>query len=95
MDAPKSPPPDFIPEKDKALALGFTKTPGVDVVLPSTVVPCMFKFTYIWTKNKAAFWAKPIKLSKDSLSCWNWTGSAWVSREIPLKNIDSFICEYF
>jgi hypothetical protein len=94
-DPPKTPPPNFVPDKDKAIALGFTKTPGVNVVLSSTVMPCQFKFTYMWMKNKTAFWTKPDKLTNTLVGCWVWSGSKWNYRDIALKDIDTFICEYF
>ncbi|MCM8710266.1 hypothetical protein M2651_04400 [Clostridium sp. SYSU_GA19001] len=94
-DMPKSPPPNLIPDKDKAHALGFEKTPGINLVLPATVMPCLYSFTYIWLNNKASFWAKPVAIKQTAIICWIWNGVKWYSSELQLRDIDSFICKWF
>lgn len=94
-DAPKNAPPNFIPDRDKAHALGFEKTPGINLVMPSTVTPCIYKFTYIWLNNKSAFWSKPISIKQDSITCWIWNGTSWYLSQLLLRDLDCFICEWF
>ncbi len=94
-EAPKGPPPNFIPDRDKAHALGFTKTPRINLVLPATVAPCLYNLTYIWLNNNTGFWSKPVTINNNSITCWIWNGTSWNSRKLDLKDIDTFICKYF
>lgn len=94
-EAPKTQPPNFLPDKDKAHALGFTKTPGTNTVASTTVIPCQNKLTYIWLNNGRTLWSKPIQINQSNIVCWVWISSKWVSQTINLKDIDTFICEWF
>ncbi|MCM0647995.1 hypothetical protein NBE98_06365 [Clostridium swellfunianum] len=94
-DPPKTQPPNFIPDKDKAHALGFTKTPGTNLVFQTTILPCQYEITYVWLKNNNKFWCKPVNINQNSMTCWIWNGSRWASQMIQLRDIDTFICKYF
>jgi hypothetical protein len=84
-----------MPDKDKAHALGFTKTPGINLVLPTTVLPCQYKLSYFWLNNKLAFWCKPVTIDQSSVDCWIWNGTNWNSSKLQLSDIDTFICGTF
>jgi hypothetical protein len=64
-------------------------------VLPTTVMPCQYKLTYVWLNNRAAFWSKVIGIEQDRINCWIWNGRSWYLSQVMLRDIDSFICEYF
>ena len=93
--APEEKPPSFLPEKEKAHAMGFEKTPGTDQVFPSTVTPCLNEITYIWLKNHSTLWVKPIAVDKKNITCWRWNGTAWGLSKIQLNTVDSFLCKWF
>ena len=93
--APKERPPSFLPEKDKAHAMGFEKTPGTNTVAPSTVTPCINEITYIWLKNHSTFWTKPIGINKNFITCWIWNGTTWHQSQIQLNTVEYFLCKWF
>jgi len=93
--APQERPPSFLPDKEKAHAMGFEKKPGTDVIYPSTVTPCLNEITYIWLKNHSAFWAKPTAVDKKFLTCWLWNGAIWYKSQIQLNSVDCFLCKWF
>lgn len=68
------------------------KTPGIDMVISSTFIPCQFKITYIWLCDNTGVWAKPIKLSDKVINCWIWNGAIWLLADVPLLEIEAFIC---
>lgn len=92
---PKSPPPNFIPDIYKAHALGFEKTPRINLVLPATVMPCLYNLTYVWLNNKSTLWIKPIAINKNEITCWIWSGSKWNLGKMQLSDMDKFICKWF
>lgn len=89
---PKFAPPNEIPSKYKAKALGFTKTPGDNKIAPETVLPCLFRLTYLWFNNSFALWSKPIAVYESAMVCWIWNGNTWLLYNIPLYLIECFIC---
>lgn len=89
---PKAAPPGGAPSKSKAKALGFTKTPGKNEIAAETVLPCLFKLTYLWFINSYGFWSKPIAVYNNILICWIWNGTAWISYQVPLYLLECFIC---
>lgn len=93
--APQESPPSFLPEKEKAHAMGFEKTPGTSEISPSTVTPCLYEITYIWLKNHSTFWTKPISIDKKFITCWIWNGTSWYRSQIQLKSVDFFLCKWF
>jgi len=93
--SPQERPPSFLPEKDKAHAMGFEKKPGTDMVSPSTVTPCLNELTYIWLKNHSTIWTKPIAIDKKIITCWIWNGTTWYQSKIQLNSVDFFLCKWF
>jgi hypothetical protein len=93
--APQTCPPIFLPEKEKAHAMGFEKTPGTNMVSPSTVTPCLNAITHIWLKNKSRFWAKPIAVDENLITCWIWNGTTWHLSQIKLNSVECFLCKWF
>ncbi|WP_264851321.1 hypothetical protein [Clostridium omnivorum] len=89
---PKFVPPSGVPSKYKAKALGFTKTPGKNEIEPETVLPCLFKLTYLWFNNSFSLWSKPVALYESSILCWIWNGNTWLLYNIPLYQLECFIC---
>jgi hypothetical protein len=66
--------------------------PGSNRILSITFIPCQFKVTYIWLNNNTGVWTKPIHLFNDFIECWVWNIDFWTLAQIPLRNIEAFIC---
>lgn len=64
-------------------------------MLPSTVLPCQYRLTYIWLNNNLGFWSKPIIINQNFVICWIWNGNSWNYSKLELRDIDTFICETF
>lgn len=72
--------------------MGFTKTPGINTVIPNTFNPCLLKFTYIWMNNNIQFWSKPVTINRNSIGCWIFNGVNWNYNDVNLKDIECFMC---
>lgn len=83
---PSSPPPSFVPAQTQAFQAG---TFAVD---PGSIRRCLFRFTYIWLRNRQQFWFFPIFLGRNSVAGWRWTGFNWMYFGISLRQIESFTC---
>lgn len=85
---PQAPPP-FIPSKT---GLGVQKNFAIANVSPKSIIPCRFKFTYIWQRNGRSYWAFITNVDRYSISGWRFMFFRWVYFGLDLKRIDSFIC---
>lgn len=81
---PTAPPPSFVPAQ--------TMQAGTFAVDPGSIRRCLFRYTYIWLRNRQQFWFFPIFVGRTSVAGWRWTGFGWVYFGISLRQIDSFTC---
>jgi hypothetical protein len=79
---PSSPPPTFVP----------TEQIGAFAVDPGSIRRCMFRYTYVWLRNRQQFWFFPIFVGRQSVAGWRWTGFRWMYFGISLRQITSFTC---
>ena len=90
---PSGPPPNFIPNEEQATTLGAgpggISTFAVDA---GAILPCRFRFTYIWLNNGVSFWSYIVFVGRDSIAGWRYTGRRWVYFGIDLRSIRSFYC---
>jgi len=85
---PSGPPPSFIPQQAQAQSLGA----GVFAVDPGAIIPCRFRFVYLWLRNGQQFWAWLVFVGRRSAAGWRWNGFRWVYFGVDLNNIQSFVC---
>ena len=83
---PSSPPPSFVPAQTQSQQVG---TFAVD---PGSIRFCLFRFTYIWLKNRQQFWYYPVFVGRQSISGFRWNGFMWVFFGVSLRQIESFTC---
>ncbi|PLT29782.1 hypothetical protein CUU66_11275 [Peribacillus deserti] len=81
---PSAPPPSYIPAQTQQ-AQAFAVDPG-------SIRRCLFRYTYVWLRNREQFWFYPIFLGRTSISGYRWTGFRWVYFGISLRQIESFTC---
>jgi hypothetical protein len=79
---PSSPPPTFVP----------TEQISAFAVDPGSIRRCMFRYTYVWLRNRQQFWFFPIFVGRQSVAGWRWTGFRWMYFGISLRQITSFTC---
>lgn len=79
---PSSPPPSFVP----------TEQVSAFAVDPGSIRRCMFRYTYVWLRNRQQFWFYPIFIGRQSVAGWRWTGFSWMYFGISLRQIQSFTC---
>jgi len=83
QQAPTSAPPQFVPQQPAAAPF------AVD---PGAIRGCLFRFTYIWLRNRNNFWFFPTFVGRTSVAGFRWTGRTWVYSGIDLRSIESFTC---
>lgn len=81
--APSSPPPSFEPVEP--LVTPFALDPGA-------VLPCRFRFSYIWPRRGRPFWAWIIFVGRRSFAGFRWTGRRWVYFAMDLRDVRSIQC---
>jgi hypothetical protein len=79
---PSSPPPSFVP----------TAQVGAFAVDPGSIRRCMFRYTYVWLRNRQQFWFYPIFVGRQSIAGWRWNGFMWLYFGVSLRQIESFTC---
>lgn len=100
---PTQMPPNYIPNENQATkvnqsgAQGFgmqsqSMGPSVKAVDPGAIVPCLYRFTYIWPNRGQGFWAYPIFIGRNSIAGWRFNGRRWVYFGMDLRRIRSFYC---
>lgn len=62
------------------------------MIFKETVIPCMFRITYLWLDDGREVWAKPIGVNDHFMSCWTWNGLTWEYSSIHLQLLECFIC---
>ena len=67
---PSSPPPSFVPAQ--------TQQVGAFAVDPGSIRRCLFRFTYVWLRNRQQFWYYPVFVGRQSISGFRWNGFMWV-----------------
>ena len=82
--APTSPPPSFVPAE--------TQQVGAFAVDPGSIRGCLFRYTYVWLRNRQQFWFFPTFVGRTSVSGWRWNGFSWVFFGVSLRQIQSFTC---
>lgn len=91
---PSGPPPNFVPSEAQATTL--SAGPGGDVstfaIDAGAILPCRFRFTYIWLNNGRSFWAYIIFVGRNSIAGWRYIGRRWMYFGIDLRKIRSFYC---
>ncbi|WP_428912373.1 hypothetical protein [Niallia sp. Krafla_26] len=83
---PSAPPPTFVPAQTQQQQAG---TFAVD---PGSIRGCLFRYTYIWLRNREQFWFYPTFVGRTSVSGWRWTGYRWVFFGTSLRQVQSFTC---
>jgi len=83
---PLTPPPSFTPQRPR------DQQPGVFLVDPGAIRPCLNRFVYIWLTNGQQFWAWLTFVGPNSVAGWRWTGFGWIFFGTDLRNIDTFVC---
>ena len=82
VGAPTSPPPSFVPYE----------SPSAFAVDAGSIRGCLFRFTYLWLRNRQQFWFFPTFIGSRSVSGFRWTGARWVYFGVSLREIRSFTC---
>src|SRR6476620_4935599 len=75
--APSGPPPSFVPAHSQQVS-----TFAVD---PGSIRGCLFRYTYIWMRNRQQFWFFPTFVGRTSVSGWRWTGFNWMFFGVSLR----------
>nr|WP_246439652.1 hypothetical protein [Bacillus benzoevorans] len=81
---PTAPPPSYVPTQ--------TMQASAFAVDPGSIRRCLFRYTYIWLRNRQQFWFYPVFLGRNSVAGWRWTGFRWMYFGISLNQIQSFTC---
>ncbi|WP_280771650.1 hypothetical protein [Salipaludibacillus daqingensis] len=81
---PTTAPPSFVPAESQQ-AVAFAVDPG-------SIRGCLFRFTYLWLRNRQQFWYFPIFVGRSSTSGYRWDGFRWVFFGVSLREIRSFTC---
>jgi len=84
MNRPGSPPPSRIPARS-AQQISRAVDSG-------SIRMCMFRFTYVWLRNGAAFWLYPVFVGPRSVGGFRWGSRGWAYTGINLNLIDFFEC---
>jgi hypothetical protein len=84
VGAPTTPPPSFVPAEAQQ-ATAFAVDPG-------SIRGCLFRFTYLWLRNRQQFWYFPTFVGQRSVSGYRWNGFRWVFFGVSLREIRSFTC---
>jgi hypothetical protein len=82
--APTAPPPSFVPTQ--------TQQASTFAVDPGSIRGCLFRYTYIWLRNRQQFWFFPTFVGRTSISGWRWNGFRWIFFGVSLREIQSFTC---
>lgn len=91
---PKSPPPNYIPNKNSPGTQKFSTTGGASTyaVSANSIRFCLYKYTYIWERNGRNYWSFLLNVDRSSVSGFRWTGRYWIYFGVDLRRIDSFVC---
>lgn len=81
--APASPPPSFVPVEPLATPL------ALDL---GAVLPCRFRFSYIWPRRDQPFWAWINFVGRRSFAGFRWTRRRWVYFAMDLRDVRSIQC---
>lgn len=81
---PTAPPPSFVPAQ--------TQQASAFAVDPGSIRGCLFRFTYVWLRNRQQFWFYPTFVGRRSVSGYRWNGFRWLYFGIDLREIQSFTC---
>ena len=65
---------------------------GTFAVDPGSIRRCLFRFTYLWLRNRQQFWYYPVFVGRQSISGFRWNGFMWVFFGVSLRQIESFTC---
>lgn len=87
---PSSPPPGYKPPKPVEPHMHGGITPKA--VDPGAIMPCRFRFTYIWLRNGNSFWAYITYVGRTSIAGYRWNGRRWIYFGMDLRRIESFTC---
>jgi hypothetical protein len=83
--APHTPPPHYTP---RHVPQGYYPTP----VNRHRLIPCLYRFTYVWLHNDRSFWFYPIHVDHNFVYGYRWNGYTWIYRQINLHRILFFSC---
>jgi hypothetical protein len=87
---PSSPPPGFKPSKPVEPHMhGGISPKAID---PGAIMPCRFRFSYIWLRNGNSFWAYITHVGRTSIAGYRWNGRRWIYFGMDLRRIESFTC---
>lgn len=82
---PTAPPPSFVPAQTQQQVSTFAVDPG-------SIRGCLFRYTYVWQRNREQYWFYPIFVGRTSVAGWRWNGFRWVYFGVSLRQIESFTC---
>lgn len=105
---PTSAPPSFEPKKGQGTKVNaapssqgapFSGFPGGQQGGPTTkaidqgaIVPCLFRFVYIWPTNGRGFWAYLVFAGRRSVAGWRYDRGRWRYFGMDLRRIEEFYC---
>ena len=81
---PTAPPPSYVPTQSQQA--------GAFAVDPGSIRGCLFRYTYVWLRNRQQFWYYPTFVGRTSVSGYRWNGFMWVYFGVSLRQIQSFTC---
>ncbi|WP_228351846.1 hypothetical protein [Variimorphobacter saccharofermentans] len=98
--APRSAPPNFIPEAPQmeSRTFGAPGRPGVPVspqfgfVRPGQIRRCIHRYTFIWLVNGNSFWFYPTFVGNQFVQGFRWRRNRWEFERINLRRILFFRC---
>jgi len=88
---PSGPPPKMVPSKNQGGAKSLTGISPM-AIDSGAIVPCKYRYVYIWLTSGSSFWAWLTFVGRRSVSGYRWTGRRWVYFGTDLRRIESFIC---
>ena len=93
---PAGPPPGITPQIPGAQPFGAPGVTGpgigIQAVDAGAIRRCVFRYVYIWPRNRRGFWAWLVFVGPRSVAGWRWDGRRWIYFGMDLRQITSFRC---
>lgn len=96
---PTSPPPNFEPTKGQGTMMGGNQFqagqqggPTAKFIDQGAIIPCLFRFVYIWPNRGRGFWAYLVFAGRNSVAGWRFERGRWRYFGMDLRRIDEFFC---
>ena len=82
-ETPNSPPPSFSPVEPRISQFALDA---------GSVMPCRFRFAYIWPRRGQPFWAWITFVGRRSFAGFKWVGRRWVYFAMDLRDVRNIQC---